>query len=156
MPILLSSKYFNFCSNFKSFIKSFCTEYDSSDGSTFFYLYLNGELISKRNLVPYYWKSSNVIMIGGAAFGRAGLDGTIDDVRLYDEALTEEEISHLDQFSSIGYWNFESIPSGDGTLYTIYSDGYNKNIPAKMYNIDVFSTGNQKFISVPFYFTEGY
>lgn len=138
---------------------TFCKEYDSFDGSTFFYLYLNGELISEINLVPYSWKSSNVIMIGGTAFGRAGLDGTIDDVRLYDEALTEEEISHLDQFSSpnlIGYWNFESIPGGDSTLYTIYSDGYNKNIPAKMYNIDVIYMGNQNFISVPFYFTEGY
>lgn len=138
---------------------TFCKEYDSFDGSTFFYLYLNGELISEINLVPYPWLTSNVIMIGGTAFGRAGLDGTIDDVRLYDEALTEEEISHLDQFSSpnlIGYWNFESIPGGDSTLYTIYSDVYNKNIPAKMYNIDVIDMGNQNFISVPFYFTEGY
>lgn len=140
---------------------TFCTEYNSDDGSTSFYLYLNGELISSKTRVyPYPWKSSNVIMIGGTAFGRAGLDGTIDDVRLYDEALTEEQISYLDQFSSpnlIGYWNFESIPGGDSTIYTIYSDGYNKNIPAKMYNIySIDGISTDDFIPVPFYFTEGY
>ena len=131
----------------------FCKEYNSDDGSTSFYLYLNGELISSKTRVfPIQWRSSNVIMIGGTAFGRAGLDGIIDDVRLYDLVLTETliDFDHYPTTHLIGYWDFNTPSEGYDTLY---SKGYNNNIQAKMYNIDVITAGNQNFISVPFYFT---
>ena len=55
-------------------------------------------------------------MIGGRAFGRAGLDGVIDEVRLYNKALTAEEIKSTMQHhllpvtdeNFIGYWDFET------------------------------------------------
>lgn len=131
----------------------FCKEYNSDDGSTSFYLYLNGELISSKTRVfPIQWDLNNVIMIGGTAFGRAGLDGIIDDVRLYDLALTEKQLEydHYQTTHLIGYWDFNTPSEGYDTLY---SKGYNNNIQAKMYNIDVITTGIQNFISVPFYFT---
>ena len=105
-------------------------------------LYINGKLVGSGTATQslYDWKSSNVIMIGGRAQFRAGVDGTLDEVRLYNKKLTADEVKASMQHQSgnitdqnfIGYWDFESEP--DLTNNVMYSTGANKNIYAGLYD----------------------
>jgi hypothetical protein len=105
-------------------------------------LYINGKLVGSGTATQslYGWKSSNVIMIGGRAQFRAGVDGTVDEVRLYNKTLTASEVKASMQHHSgnitdqnfIGYWDFEGEP--DLTNNVMFSTGANKNIYAGLYD----------------------
>ncbi len=115
-------------------------------------LYINGKLVgsgtASGNL--YEWKSSNVIMIGGRAAGRAGIDGTIDEVRLYNKSLTATEVKESMQHQSttitdnnfIGYWDFETDANSNNNLI---STGFNKELVAGTYEITTISEGNNQY-----------
>ena len=103
-------------------------------------LYINGNLVGSAtaSMSLYDWRSSNVIMIGGRASERAGIDGTIDEVRLYKKTLTANEVKesmkHTTNVSDpnfIGYWDFESEAQSDNSMV---STGYNKSMKAYKYN----------------------
>ena len=124
-------------------------------------LYINGKLIgsgtASGNL--YAWKSSNVIMIGGRAFQRAGIDGTIDEVRLYNKELTANEVKNSMQHVSsvsdanfIGYWDFESEANSNNNLL---STGYNKSLIAGTYEIKTISEGNNQYLPQTVSFAAG-
>ena len=101
-------------------------------------LYINGKLVGSGTATQslYDWKSSNVIMIGGRAQFRAGVDGTLDEVRLYNKTLTASEVKasmqHTTNPDFIGYWDFESEP--ETTNNVMYSTGTNKNLYAGLYD----------------------
>lgn len=98
-------------------------------------LYVNGRKIATSELITdlYAWKNTNVIMIGGKAFNRAGLDGFLDEFQLYNKALSQTEVLNSMQHqttipsSLIGYWDFETEPESDGYLL---STGSNKTLKA--------------------------
>ena len=104
-------------------------------------LYINGKLVGSGTSSGslYGWKQSNVIMIGGRAAKRAGLDGTIDEVRLYKKTLTAAEVKASMQHATsvsdanfIGYWDFEADAStADNSMA---STGYNKSLKAYKYD----------------------
>ncbi|MBQ7818113.1 MAG: T9SS type A sorting domain-containing protein, partial [Bacteroidales bacterium] len=126
-----------------------------------FQVYLNGKLVCNDTLSisTYSWKSSNVIMIGGRAFARAGLDGVIDEVRLYRKALTASEVketmTHTNSVSDvnfIGYWDFETDPNRSNHLL---STGYNKNLVAGIYEIETISEGKNQYMPQSISFVSG-
>ncbi|MBP3353593.1 MAG: T9SS type A sorting domain-containing protein, partial [Bacteroidales bacterium] len=126
-----------------------------------FQVYLNGKLVCNDTLSisTYSWKSSNVIMIGGRAFARAGLDGVIDEVRLYRKALTASEVketmAHTNSVSDvnfIGYWDFETDPNRSNHLL---STGYNKNLVAGIYEIETISEGKNQYMPQSISFVSG-
>ena len=126
-------------------------------------LYINGKLVSEAtvpsNKEIYTWKSSNVIMIGGNAFSRAGIDGTLDEVRLYKKALTADEVKatmqHTEDVSDatfIGYWDFESEANENNN---VISTGYNKSLIAGLYEITTISEGNNQYLPKPINYAAG-
>ena len=103
-------------------------------------LYINGSLVGSAtaSMSLYDWKSSNVIMIGGRASQRAGIDGSIDEVRLYKKTLTAAEVkasmqhtTNVSDANFIGYWDFETDAQSDNSMLSI---GNNKTLKAYKYN----------------------
>ena len=104
-------------------------------------LYVNGKFIGKSEIIPpsklYAWLQSNYIMIGGKAHSRSALDGYLDEFKLYNKALSAEEILASMQHQAtvpeglIGYWDFENDIQPDKTLLSI---GTNKSLVAGMYD----------------------
>ncbi|MBR5324348.1 MAG: T9SS type A sorting domain-containing protein [Muribaculaceae bacterium] len=118
-------------------------------------LYINGQLIGSSTATKslYTWKSSNVIMIGGRAFSRAGIDGTLDEVRLYNKVLTADEVKASMQHTSspssvnglIGYWDFETDANADNNVISpIYYN--NKQLKSGIYEITTVSEGNNQYL----------
>lgn len=113
-------------------------------------LYVNGKYVGGKSGITdlYSWKNSNIIMIGGAAAFRAGLDATIDEVQLYNKALTAEEVKksmqHIDNpdASLIGYWDFESEAAEDNF---IFSTGSNKDLKAGLLKVVIEGEGDNKY-----------
>ena len=129
-------------------------------------LYINGKLVGEGTVAAdkqlYPWKSSNVIMIGGRAFNRAGIDGTLDEVRLYKKALTASDVKatmqHADNVTDadfIGYWDFETeaVDANEGQV--IMSTGYNKDLKAGLYEITTISEGNNQYMPKDITYTAG-
>ncbi|MBR2475826.1 MAG: T9SS type A sorting domain-containing protein, partial [Bacteroidaceae bacterium] len=125
------------------------------------YLYINGKLVggevAQQRL--YTWQSSNVIMLGGHAHQRAGIDGTIDEVRLYKKALTANEIKATMQHTTdvsdpsfIGYWDFETEPNSEDKVLSI---GYDKTLVAGIYDPTTISEGNNQYVPKPITFAAG-
>ena len=131
-----------------------------------FSLYVNGQLIGEETASQslYSWKSSNVIMIGGRAFVRAGIDGTLDEVRLYNKVLSADEIKssmqHTNSPSSvdglIGYWDFESEADENNNVVSPFQ--YNsKNLIAGLYEItnQAYDGGNNEYVPKEITYTAG-
>ena len=128
-------------------------------------LYINGKLVSEATVPSgrqvYSWKSSNVIMIGGRAFSRAGIDGTLDEVRLYKKALTANEVKETMQHANapenvtglIGYWDFESEANENNNVVSPTLDG--KNLIAGLYEITTISEGNNQYEPKDITYTAG-
>ena len=119
-------------------------------------LYINGKLVGSgtATLNLYDWKSSNVIMIGGRAYQRAGIDGTLDEVRLYKKSLSAQEIKnsmqHVNNVTDanfIGYWDFESEPQSNNTLK---STGYDKGLVASLYDPSTITNSAYKTEQITF------
>ena len=129
-------------------------------------LYINGKLVGSGEVAAdkslYSWKSSNVIMIGGRAFSRAGIDGTLDEVRLYNKALTANEVKetmqHNDNPSSveglIGYWDFESEANENNNVISPFKYN-NQNLIAGLYEITTVSEGNNQYLPKEITYTAG-
>ena len=125
-----------------------------------FSLYVNGKLINKSAVITdlYAWQQSNVIMIGGKAAGRAGLDGYLDEFQLYNKALSADEVSASMQHqtdvpsSLVGYWDFETEAKSDNT---IASTGANKSLIAGIYEITTISEGNNQYMPKEIDFSPG-
>jgi PKD repeat protein len=98
-------------------------------------------------------------MIGGRAFARAGLDGVLDEVRLYNKELSADEVKstmlHAENITDnnfIGYWDFESDANENNNLL---STGYNKELVAGVYEIVTLPEGNNEFAPQEISFTAG-
>lgn len=123
-------------------------------------LYVNGRKIKTSDLVTdlYAWNSTNVIMIGGRAFNRAGLDGYLDEFQLYNKALSQQEVIKSMQHQAtipdglIGYWDFETDPGEDGY---ILSTGTNKALKAGTVESITLSEGVNDYKPVPSAFGTG-
>ena len=137
--------------------------YGYTDNNRTLEIYLNGKLHCSCQLGDYgiiLWKSSNIIMIGGRAFGRAGLDGVIDEVRLYNKALTAEEIKSTMQHhllpvtdeNFIGYWDFETDSNSENCLI---STGSNTSLIAKLYDPSMVSSEGDEYLSQSISFIVG-
>ena len=100
-------------------------------------IYVNGKNVGemKGRTSLYNWSQNNRIMIGGAAANRAGLDATIDEVQLYNKALTADEVVNSMQHqvnpssALIGYWDFETDADGS---YMMASTGSDKSLVASI------------------------
>lgn len=133
---------------------------DFQNGSRLVTLYINGRKIKTSDPFNdlYAWTNSNLIMVGGKAFKRAGLDGFIDEFQLYDRALTDEEILKSMEHQTVipkglvGYWDFESDPQEDGY---IYSTGTNTNLKAGTVESKTISEGHNEYIPVQSTFGAG-
>lgn len=113
-------------------------------------LYINGRKIKTSQVITnlYQWKNSNVIMVGGQAAFRAGLDGYIDEFQLYQKALNENEVkASMDHQTVIpegliGYWDFETDADENGKLK---STGTNKNLIAYTADSKTMGEGNNEY-----------
>ena len=122
-------------------------------------IYLNGKEIHDytSELEIDSWYSSNVIMIGGPAYLRGGLDGMLDEVCLYNRALSQEEVkesmkraTNITDESFIGYWDFESDENENNELV---SSGYNKSLIAGYYDPSIIE--NRQYAKESFIFKRG-
>ncbi|OGG01584.1 hypothetical protein A2Z33_04545 [Candidatus Gottesmanbacteria bacterium RBG_16_52_11] len=85
-------------------------------------LFINGNLdrdIDSSGFIP----GVGTIAIGAAANGSQGWDGKIDDVRIYDRALSPADISRLYNWASgpVAYYKFDE---GKGTANVYDSSGF--------------------------------
>ena len=118
-------------------------------------MYINGKLVGSGTASKslYDWKSSNVIMIGGRAFNRAAIDGTLDEVRLYNKALSASEVKESMKHAAsasgnfIGYWDFETDANSNNYLT---STGANKSLVACKYNASTIVNGEYARESMSF------
>ncbi|MGW4467699.1 LamG-like jellyroll fold domain-containing protein [Micromonospora sp. NPDC004704] len=89
-------------------------------------LYINGALRGSSSQ-PSAWNATRAFQIGNATSGQASGDwvaGDIDDVRVYDLALTSPEIGQLARDTALaGQWKFDN-PTGA----TTDSSGNNRNL----------------------------
>ena len=109
----------------------------------------------------YNITSGQVLSIGGSAHGRAGIDGTIDNVTVWDKALTEEEVKvamgDLDAAnlpeSVISYWDFETMADDDMTFKSV---GKVAGVSAGMHSYDpAAGEGQGYFHWIPSEYTSG-
>lgn len=125
---------------------------DYQGGGRIMSLYVNGRLIKTADKVTdlYAIAPTCLIMIGGQAAHRAGIDGYLDEVQLYNSALTEEQVlksmNHIEQndlpSSLIGYWDFET-DTDDNNLFA--STGTDKNLKAGLVTSETLGEGNNQF-----------
>ncbi len=127
-------------------------------------IYVNGNLVGQLDDGPqsdvYGWLSTNTIMIGGKAHQRAGLDGNIDEVQLYNRAITADEVKasmqHQEQDAlpegMIGYWDFESDAQSDNMLL---STGTDKSLEAGMLEFISLGENNSRYEAREFSFATG-
>ncbi|MCF8364868.1 MAG: choice-of-anchor D domain-containing protein [Bacteroidales bacterium] len=94
-------------------------------------LYVNGELIASAPVLANYIGYSSDVRIGGeACCSGNNFPGMIDEVRLWNYARTQSEISATmnkalagNESGLKGYWNFN-----DGTATDLTINGYNGNL----------------------------
>ncbi len=80
------------------------------DGTTA-HIYLDGVDVTADNSVNALVTSSEALFIGRHSLGGANFNGTLDDIRIYDKALSGEEVSKLRREHSglIAHWSFDSV-----------------------------------------------
>lgn len=78
---------------------------------------------------PNTFTSSYMIMFGGTIFNRSGVDGVMDDVKVYRKALTAEEVKQIVYDTApfkdgaiaksdlAGFWDFEKEPADGDAFY---------------------------------------
>ncbi|MGL4293974.1 MAG: LamG-like jellyroll fold domain-containing protein [Bacteroidales bacterium] len=133
--------------------------FDEQDGGRTIKIYINGRRVFASRVYTnvYRWREDNMILFGGAAFGRAGLDGTLDEYRIYDKAISQEEVHASIKYPEtipeglIGYWNFETDPADDGKLF---SSGKDTSIYGGLFQTPSGESGSE-FINVPMSFLPG-
>lgn len=91
----------------------------------------------QRNV--YNITNGQVISVGGAAHGRSGIDGVIDNFQIWDKMMTAEDVAvsmgDIDPNSLpeglSAYWDFENEAGADLTFKSV---GFKANVPAGMHN----------------------
>lgn len=82
-------------------------------------LYLDGQLQSSTNdqgkpyakSSLYGFRTKNVVAVGGMMHGSDGIDGRVDELSLWDRALTPEEVA-----TPFAQWDFEAPASAEGLM----------------------------------------
>ena len=105
----------------------------STNGDTYF----DTDPGYQRNV--YNITNGQVISVGGAAHGRNGIDGVIDNFQIWDKMMTAEDVAvsmgDIDPNSLpaglAAYWDFENEA---GTDFTFKSVGPKANVSAGMHN----------------------
>ena len=105
----------------------------STNGDTYF----DTDPGYQRNV--YNITNGQVISVGGAAHGRNGIDGVIDNFQIWDKMMTAEDVavsmSDIDPNSLpaglAAYWDFENEAGAD---FTFKSVGPKANVAAGMHN----------------------
>lgn len=105
----------------------------STNGDTYF----DTDPGYQRNV--YNITNGQVISVGGAAHGRNGIDGVIDNFQIWDKMMTAEDVAvsmgDIDPNSLpaglAAYWDFEKEA---GTDFTFKSVGPKANVAAGMHN----------------------
>lgn len=93
-------------------------------------LYANGKKIGESALITdlYAFKQTNIIMIGGVAAFRAGLNGWLDEFQFYKKALTASEVLNSMKHQNTpptgltGYWDFETNADANNKLFSTGTD----------------------------------
>ena len=99
----------------------------------------------------YAWKTTNVIMLGGKAFSRSGLNGYLDEFQLYNKALSLSEIEASMKHQTaipdnlIGYWDFETDANDN---YEFISTG-KQALKAYTVEVKTISEGNNQYAPSP-------
>jgi hypothetical protein len=78
-------------------------------------LYVNGVLVAQSAKQTLIKNSRGVLRIGGNTLGREGFDGYIDEVRIYDRALTAKEVN-ANKATSVSVSNPPQYVMGDTKL----------------------------------------
>ena len=109
----------------------------------------------------YNLTNGMVIAVGGDAFGRTGLDGSIDNFQVWDKVMTDADVK-----TSMGTLNRNALPSGLMALwdvetdaasdYTFKSVGSKSNVSAGMHVYRAIpGEGKGEFVWSPSYYTSG-
>ncbi|HEY9551127.1 MAG TPA: LamG-like jellyroll fold domain-containing protein, partial [Prevotella sp.] len=75
--------------------------------------------------------SNAYVMIGSGRHGIAAMDAVIDDVKVFDAALTDEQVANTMKTSDVAeahlksYWDFEAEPLSKGMFGSANSTGFN-------------------------------
>lgn len=123
-------------------------------------IYVNGkeiEGVKEHEYDPDYnpdiypWQTTNVIMLGGKAFSRSGLNGYLDEFQLYNKALSLSEIEASMKHQTtipdnlIGYWDFETDANDN---YEFISTG-KEALKAYVVEVKTISEGNNQYAPSP-------
>ena len=100
----------------------FVVTYDSSLSNNNIKIFKNGSLVAQKTYTTPLIVTNANMHIGGWASG-ASFDGLIDEVRIYNRALSPEEIRfHYSRGGPVGYWKFD-----EGKGLTTYDSTTNNN-----------------------------
>ena len=86
-------------------------------------IYRNSQVVQTKELTGTIDTSTKNFLIGGITTGAEQLHGLIDEVRIYNRALSEEEIRyHYNRGAPVAHWKFDE---GEGS--TAYDNSINSN-----------------------------
>jgi uncharacterized protein (TIGR02145 family) len=100
-------------------------------GSNNLQIYVNGKVTQKTNSYASLGVSPNALHIGHNFVNAAYLDGSIDEVRVYNRALSADEVARLyrttdpndPESSLVGHWTFDGPDIEGTTAYDLSSKG---------------------------------
>jgi hypothetical protein len=120
---------------------------EASDGTR--KIYINGQLDSTHSAESSIWEDNNQLRVGAQGASNRRFDGEIDDVRIYDRALTDDEINRIynatrpsgvntpqtDKLTDglVGFWSFDGsdVDLSDSTAEVKDVSGKNNDGDAK-------------------------
>ncbi len=91
-------------------------------------IYVDGNLEASGDTISGSMTNSHILKIGAYYDGTANPNGTIDDVRIYNRALSPGEVAALYSWAPgpVGYWSMDEGVSGDAqTIYDRSGNGNN-------------------------------
>ncbi len=84
--------------------------------------------LDERGLNAQDYRASSLLIIGGPSFQASGINGVVDDVKLFKSALTPEQVrtemntGMPTSPGAVGYWDFEGTPI-DNEFASVLSGG---------------------------------
>ncbi len=105
-------------------------------------LYINGQYVTS-NTAGNWVNPGNTVYLGGGNSGNVAGDGVWDDFRIYDHALTTEEIDALvPRREVIVDPDFLSLTEGNATTYSVVLDYSSIAEPAKDVTVEILGETN--------------
>ncbi len=164
----------------------FCFTFESKGNTRLMKLYINGKYVpaydygpERRHNNPAYvdkgdnlegWASctnilsEDYIMFGGPTRDLAGIDGAVDDVKVYKTVLTADQVKEQMLSSKpmetsgkehlVGFWDFEQDANADGAFVSPTSNA-SKLAMRKLEAANNGVEGAMKFVQFPASFTSG-